>query len=110
MQPDIALICLTVVVLAQLVALFMRKTRNADFEVAKSMFNGMQDAFQAGRRQAVADHQAAKLDNQWSGPVWPDQLKDDVPYDGEDEDRNTPDDMPDGTEAVVDITEATMKR
>lgn len=111
MEAIVAIAVLGIVVLGQLTAMILRPSR-LNIQHAQAIFRGMQDAFQAGRRQASAESQTKELNHQWAGPTYPDELRDDVPYDREKEleDQGMPALMPDGTESVVDVTQAPLQR
>ena len=110
METLVALGILGIVVLAQLVAL-SRRVRNPDIDVARAIYKQMHQSWQAGRdfgRSEWVEDGPHPLEQQWeTQPYMPGEIEDDVPYDDERQrDEREPDLMPDGTPAVVPVTEA----
>ena len=114
METMVSLAVVSVIALAQLIAILVilrRPAPNVDLDHATSIFKEMHASWQAGRVFGAAEQQVGALDTQWSGPAMNRPLKDEVPYDEEQEARDRePEDMPDGTPSVVDVTEAPSQR
>lgn len=107
METMIAIGALVVVIGALLIAM-NRKPRNPDRDYAIAIFKEVHKAWYAGRKFGAVEQRVGDLEHQWDGGKMPVPVKDDVPYEGEDDDRG-PLPMPDGTDPVAEVTDAPLR-